>query len=111
MPFLSWGFNNGEKVQFWKDSWNDYTSLISIQELQPPKQILSNIWGSKLKYYVHKLEPIIGRFLWKDLSNSPMSTNQKSILQKFLGERCVFLSASLDRVIWEPSKDDNYIVK
>lgn len=91
LPYLTSEVHNGESVHFWKDSWNGFPPVSSIQDLSPIEQVYSVLWGRKLKDYIDNTNPISGKVTWKDCSSPLLSPNQRNMWVK--SQNFVTLSA------------------
>ena len=54
-PFItkyrSWDIGNGQEALFWEDSWDGYPPIDSLGPLDNSKDLLINLWGTKVSDY------------------------------------------------------------
>lgn len=49
---MTWQLGNGEKVDFWKDSWDGRSTLSLRAEVEAIKQVAEQHWGLKVCDYM-----------------------------------------------------------
>ena len=87
IPHLSWIVNSGDNTLFQSDSWNGFPSISSVCNIPREKQILEEMWESKVKNYfiVHEHDglPMLTQ---KDLSIIPILLENK-MMNKVIQQR------------------------
>lgn len=60
---ITWRLGNGEKANFWKDSWDGKPALSMREDIDLIKQVFEAMWGTKVKDYL-VLEQCNGIDVW-----------------------------------------------
>ena len=84
---VSWELNNGEKVKFWRDSWNGAPPLIKSVSVEHMVASSESIWGSYLVDFISAICLFSRRVIWEDPGELPIIPQDRDRLSKIFSEK------------------------
>jgi hypothetical protein len=103
--------NNDNIVNYWWDSWNGQPPLSKSIISQDIIIVLEYHWGTKLSHYVANVCIMSGKVNWKNLNELPLTNQELAQFKEILASLQVFMSRSVDKILWAPAKDGIYSIK
>ena len=111
LRFISWELNCGDKINFWRDSWNGQPLLITLPNVHKMMASLESAWGNLVIHFIDAIYLHSRIVICKDLDQLFLDNQNKHLFCKILAGRTTFIPKFKDRLIWLLDAKGKYSIK